>query len=117
VSCGKSFYGTEEHERYLDRAALRARDPGFDPAEPLARQLRPNWLTLIPPRTLARLGGEAALRARLPDGVAIRPVAAGGLVLRAGELPRSGAAGVPGEDAAVYDALDRLLREPDRSPA
>jgi hypothetical protein len=75
--------------------ALLKRYPGFNLGTPreLTDQAMPpvNWLTLLGPELLRKVGGSAAVRQAFADDedIAIMPVARGALI-RAGEFPQLG---------------------------
>jgi hypothetical protein len=76
---------------------LSMQHPGLDLSNPITDATRVrrkgikgvNWLTMLGPEFVDRLGSVAALRSQLPTSVAIIP-AGNGIIIRAGDVPRWG---------------------------
>jgi hypothetical protein len=95
--------------------ALAQRFPGIEVDRPLIHLLRVeggikgvNWLTVLGPRFVERMGGTAALRAALPEPFVFHPFD-GGLLLQAGPVPQTGDRNQK-LWPAFYPELARLLR-------
>jgi len=124
--CGYSFMweGTDPslEEDVCDWAApLLLRHPGLGYGEPVTLSnaadsgvVAVSWLTFLGPEWVQALGGAAALAARAPAEVSVRPLGQGGVMLRAGDAPQLG--DVNRQDLLpAYRAVGHLV-EPVRSP-
>jgi uncharacterized protein YbjT (DUF2867 family) len=104
-------------EAMKEARPLAARHPGYDVqfnqvGRALGRRVRgARWLTFLGPEVSSTLGGAPRLRDALSKAIAVEPLAAGGLMIRAGQLPELGdvnkGIGVPllREVAAVLEPI------------